>query len=125
MSTTIYEGVPAVPRLSSPAVSAAAADSSRVLVSCEDGSLSVFATSDDPYTSPRPAFAAVETIARFTKDRKPARGLLAVPRWRALHSFSGACARARDCTLAHAPSIQCDTFHTYTNAFSLSLRPRN
>lgn len=95
MSTTIYEAFPAVSGLPSPVSSAAAADAQRVLISCEDGSLRVFEARDDPLTSSRPSYALVETVSRFTADRKAARALRVVPRWHALLSLSGASAFTR------------------------------
>jgi hypothetical protein len=94
MSTTIYEAFPAVSGLPSPVSSAAAADAQRVLISCEDGSLRAFEARDDPLTSSRPSYALSETVSRFTADRKAARALRIVPRWRALLSLSGASAFA-------------------------------
>ena len=88
MTSLVYEPLPIISGLSSPVVSVAVADASRVFLSCEDGSLRVFATRDDPLASARPVFTLTESIVRFTRDRKPAKNLMAVQKWRALFSLS-------------------------------------
>ena len=87
---SLYEALPAIASVPSPVAGVAAADARRVLISCDDGSLRAYAARDDPLSAHRPTYALAEVVARFTKDRRPARALLAVPQWRALLSIAGA-----------------------------------
>ena len=88
MASLVYEPLPIISGLPSPVTAIGVVDALRVCIACEDGSLRVFASRDDPLTAARPSFTQVELVPRFTRDRKPAKGLVAVLKWRALFSLS-------------------------------------
>lgn len=88
----VYTATPVVARLPV-AITSVAALGDALYVGGEDGSLRRAVAVAEPAAAAAaaPRFEVVETNAKFNRDKKPVRGLHAVPEWGLLLSVCGAC----------------------------------
>jgi hypothetical protein len=99
----VYSATPVVARLPV-AITSVAALGDALYIGGEDGSLRRAVSEPPSAAAAAPRFEVAETNAKFNRDKKPVRGLHAVPEWGLLLSVCGAWPRGaapRECNPQH------------------------